>query len=243
MVFNRLYYNNAKDQNLLPNQFSRQMTAFDVTLDFLIKNNKAEILADSKLVTLNGRQAFIKMVDVVPYILSSGGVGGQVQVQKEEVGIMLNVLPKVNIDNDITVTVMPEVSSIFEFIGPDKNIPRTKKRTSSTTIRVKDGETIIIGGLISRDMKDTEYKVPFLNKIPLIGKKLFTSSNKIEKKTDLIIQITPHIIRGGKTGILKTSEMIEIESDLFEPEEFEESTLQEMVGDSSSTKEIGGNHE
>jgi type II secretory pathway component GspD/PulD (secretin) len=198
------------------------MTAFDVTLDFLIKNNKAEILADSKLVTLNGRKAYIEMVDVVPYILSSGGVGGQVQVQKEEVGIKLHVLPKVNIDGDITVHVMPEVSSIFEFIGPDKNIPRTKKRTSSTTIRVKDNETIIIGGLISRDLKDTEYKVPYLNKIPLLGKKLFTSSDIIEKKTDLIIQITPSVIEAGMVGITKTDAMIELENSIILPVEEKE---------------------
>ncbi len=217
MLFNRL-----NDQNIIPSQFSRQMTAFDVTLDFLIKNNKAEILADSKLVTLNGRKAYIEMVDVVPYILSSGGVGGQVQVQKEEVGIKLHVLPKVNIDGDITVHVMPEVSSIFEFIGPDKNIPRTKKRTSSTTIRVKDNETIIIGGLISRDLKDTEYKVPYLNKIPLLGKKLFTSSDIIEKKTDLIIQITPSVIEAGMVGITKTDAMIELENSIILPVEEKE---------------------
>ncbi|HIB29242.1 MAG TPA: hypothetical protein EYO24_01855, partial [Candidatus Marinimicrobia bacterium] len=77
-------FNRLNEDNLIPGKFSRQMTAFDITLDFLIKDNKADILADSKLVTLNGREATIKMVDIVPYILSSGGVGGQVQVQREE---------------------------------------------------------------------------------------------------------------------------------------------------------------
>ncbi len=239
MLYNRLNWNNKDDQNLFPTQFSRQMTAFDVTLDFLIKNNKAEILADSKLVTLNGRKAYIEMVDVVPYILSSGGVGGQVQVQKEEVGIKLHVLPKVNIDGDITVHVMPEVSSIFEFIGPDKNIPRTKKRTSSTTIRVKDGDTIIIGGLISRDLKDTEYKVPFLNKIPVLGKKLFTSSDIIEKKTDLIIQITPSVITAGMVGITKTDAMIELENSLIIPVEENEKDEDALEEETPKTSEKG----
>jgi len=120
-------FNRLNEDNLIPGKFSRQMTAFDITLDFLIKDNKADILADSKLVTLNGREATIKMVDIVPYILSSGGVGGQVQVQREEVGIKLTVLPSVNMDGDITVKVETEVASIFEFIGPDRNIPRVKK--------------------------------------------------------------------------------------------------------------------
>ena len=61
-------FNRLNEGNLIPGMFSRQMTAFDITLDFLIKDNKADILADSKLVTLNGREATIKMVDIVPYI-------------------------------------------------------------------------------------------------------------------------------------------------------------------------------
>jgi len=211
MIFNRL---NKDNIFAFQNGFSRQMTAFDVTLDFLLKENKAEILADSKLVTLNGREASIKMLDIVPYILSSGGVGGQVQVQREEVGIKLTILPTVNTDGYITVKVEPEVSSIFEFIGPDKNIPRVKSRRSETTSRVQDGESIVIGGLIARDRKVTEYKVPILNKLPWIGKKLFTSRDVLDKKTDLIIQITPSIVKDNYTHLGKTKEMEEFENSL-----------------------------
>ena len=208
-------FNRLNEDNLIPGKFSRQMTAFDITLDFLIKDNKADILADSKLVTLNGREATIKMVDIVPYILSSGGVGGQVQVQREEVGIKLTVLPSVNMDGDITVKVETEVASIFEFIGPDRNIPRVKSRSSTTTIRVKDGESIIIGGLISKDRKNTVYKVPFLHKIPWIGKKLFTSTDLVDRKTDLIIQITPSVLKDNISGIPKNEAMIKLEKTIM----------------------------
>ena len=208
-------FNRLNEDNLIPGKFSRQMTAFDITLDFLIKDNKADILADSKLVTLNGREATIKMVDIVPYILSSGGVGGQVQVQREEVGIKLTVLPSVNMDGDITVKVETEVASIFEFIGPDRNIPRVKSRSSTTTIRVKDGESIIIGGLISKDRKNTVYKVPFLHKIPWIGKKLFTSTDLVDRKTDLIIQITPSVLKDNISGIPKNKAMIKLEKTIM----------------------------
>ena len=107
-----------------------------------MKNNRADILTNSQVVTLNGHEATISMVDVVPYILSSGGLGGQVQVQREEIGIKLHILPTVNTDGYITTSVRPEVSSIFEFIGPDRNIPWVKKRQSTTTIRVMDNESI-----------------------------------------------------------------------------------------------------
>ena len=208
-------FNRLNEDNLIPGKFSRQMTAFNVTLDFLLKDNKADILADSKLVTLNGREATIKMVDIVPYILSSGGVGGQVQVQREEVGIKLSVLPSVNTDGDITVKVEPEVASIFEFIGPDKNIPRVKSRSSSTTIRVRDGESIIIGGLISKDRKNTVYKFPLLYKIPWLGKKFFTSTDLVDRKTDLIIQITPSVLKDNISGIPKNEAMIKLEKTIM----------------------------
>ena len=212
MPFNRLSGIFNKDKTaIIPKYFSRQLTVFDLTLDMLQKNNQAEVLADSRLTTINGREASIKLVDIVPYILSSGGVGGQVQVQREEVGIKLNILPTVNTDGYITVKVEPEVSTIFEFIGPDKNIPRVKSRTSSTTIRVKDGESIVIGGLLSNDRKQTTYQMPVLHKIPWLGKKLFTSRGVVERKTDLIIQITPNIVVDAYTGITKSDEMQEFE--------------------------------
>ena len=190
--------------------FSRKLTAFDVTLDMMLKNNQAEILANSQVVTLNGKDAQIKMVDIFPYVLSSGGVGGQVQVQREEIGIKLQIQPTVNTDGYITTKVVPEVSSIYDFIGPDRTIPWVKKRESTTTIRVKDNESIIIAGLLSSDRSYAEDKVPLLWRIPYLGEKFFTHTVEKEKKTDLIIQITPRIIRDNysangniDSGILK----------------------------------------
>ena len=196
MYFQRLNNNNGFG-------FSRQMTAFDVTLDMLIKNNEATVLADSKVVTLNGHAASISMVDIVPYILSSGGVGGQVQVAREEIGIKLDILPTVNKDGYITTKITPEVSSIYDFIGPDQNIPWVKKRISNTTIRVLNNESIIIAGLLASDKRYETHKVPLLHLIPFIGKKFFTSTSEIERKTDLIIQITPRIVIDNYSGIDK----------------------------------------
>tara|TARA_Y100001968_G_scaffold260633_1_gene248265 strand:- start:1488 stop:2900 length:1413 start_codon:yes stop_codon:yes gene_type:complete len=202
-------------------RFSRQLTAFELTLDFLMKNNRADILANSQVVTLNGHEATIAMVDVVPYILSSGGVGGQVQVQREEIGIKLHILPTVNTDGYITTTVRPEVSSIYQFIGPDSNIPWIKKRESTTTIRVLDNESIVIAGLISLDKKLVNHNVPFFSSIPFIGKRLFSHTYEIESKTDLVIQITPRIVYDNYTGIEKRDYHRETEDELINDEEEE----------------------
>ncbi|MDC0145323.1 hypothetical protein OAI93_01855 [bacterium] len=194
-------------QRINPNNtfgFSRQMTAFDITLDMLIKNNEATVLADSKVVTLNGHSASISMVDIVPYILSSGGVGGQVQVAREEIGIKLDILPTVNTDGFITTQITPEVSSIYDFIGPDQNIPWVKKRVSTTTIRVQNDQSIIIAGLLGSDKRYETNKVPFLSSLPWIGKKFFTSTSEVERTTDLIIQITPKVVEDNYSGINKS---------------------------------------
>lgn len=193
---------------------ARQLTQFDVTLDFLLRNNKAEILANSQVVTLNGHEAEISMVDVVPYILSSGGVGGQVKVQREEVGIKLKIIPTVNTDGFITTSVTPEVSSIYDMIGPDRNIPHVKKRLSNTTIRVKDGETIVIAGLLSAGKRLDISKFPLLWRIPYIGEKFFVHRSEVIEKTDLIVQITPRIIHDNYSGISKNEHHSSAEQDL-----------------------------
>ena len=207
--------------------FSRQLTAFDVTLDFLLKNNKADVLANSQVVTLNGHEATISMVDVVPYILSSGGLGGQVQVQREEIGIKLHILPSVNKDGFITTKVTPEVSSIYDFIGPERNIPWVKKRTSSTTIRVKNDETIIIAGLLSADKKKVQSKFPLLWRIPWLGPKFFTHTSEVESKTDLIIQITPKIVKDNYTGIEIGNALKGVENDLMN--DLEQEILEQLI--------------
>jgi len=181
--------------------FGRQLTAFDVTLDMLLKDNQANVLTNSQVVTLNGHAATIDMVDEIPYLAQSSGSSGNMQVLKEIVGIRLHILPTVNKDGYITTTVSPEVSSIIDWTT--LGYPWTKKRKSQTTVRVKDGETIVIAGLVTAETVDIESKFPILWRIPWIGKKLFTHSKEEQKKTDLIIQVKPTIVKDNNSGITK----------------------------------------
>ncbi len=224
-VPDNMYFQRLSGDN--PVGFSRQLSAFDLTLDMLLKNNEAEILANSSVVTLNGREAFIEMVDIIPYILSSGGVGGQVQVQREIVGIKLNVKPNVNSDGFITATVTPEISSFYDFVGPSRNIPWVQRRISTTTVRVPDGEPIIIAGLLAVDRKKIRHTVPFLGKIPYIGR-FFSHEFVQETKKDLIIEITPHIVQDTYTGINKNERMMELEDTyIYQPEESDTESSEE----------------
>ncbi|OQY27907.1 MAG: hypothetical protein B6244_09150 [Candidatus Cloacimonetes bacterium 4572_55] len=182
--------------------FSRQLEAFDITLDYMLQNNKAKLLANTSLVTMNNREASLHIGEVIPFIVTSQD---EVMIERERVGTMLKVTPKVNTDGYITTTIEPEVSSVIELINGE--IPRTKVRTAKTTVIVKDGQRIIIGGLISSQERETMNSIPLLSRIPFIGK-FFTHKDFETRETDLLIEITPHILHDGRAakGVKSTLE-------------------------------------
>ncbi|MCD6177284.1 MAG: hypothetical protein J7K29_05565 [Candidatus Cloacimonetes bacterium] len=169
--------------------FSRQLTAFDITLDWLLANNAAQLLTDTRITALNGEEAEILIGEVIPFVVIDNDK--QVQVEREEVGIKLKIRPTVNKDGQITTMIEPEVSSVMELVGG--YVPRTKVRKIITTVTVPNGKKIIIGGLLSSNVIHTTNRVPILSSIPFIGK-LFQHSVKDLKKTDLIIEITPTVV-------------------------------------------------
>ena len=171
--------------------FSRQLNAFDITLDFLMKRNEARVLAHAQLTTLNNREATILIGETLRFAVSSRE---NAIIVTDSVGIKLHITPTINSDGYITVRVNPEVSSITELV--QGLYPRKKVRTASTTVLVKDGERIFIGGLLSVDDAEIEYKMPLLANLPLIGN-FFTHYYRSTRKTDLLIQITPRIVREG----------------------------------------------
>ncbi len=205
---------------------TKQASAFEIALDWLIKANRAEVLANSAIATMNNTIAELEVIDIIPYIARAGGLGGQVMIEKEQVGVKLTVRPKVNTDGYITMEISPELSSIFQFIeSGESSVPWVKRRTSTTTIRVKDGETAIIAGLLGIDASKTVHKVPFLGDIPFIGG-LFRHTAEQTRKTDLIIQVTPHIMDQGYR--LQKSKMIESSEKKF----FPKGTLMEKESES-----------
>lgn len=217
--------------------FGYQQPIFQLAIDYLLKNNLAEVLANSQIATMNNRPASIEVVDRIPFILSAGGVGGQVRTQTEEVGIKLHIVPTVNTDGYITTSITPEVSNVFQLIGPDQNIPWVVSRKATTTIRVKDGQSIIIAGLLGVNRKHTIYKVPFLGDIPFLGG-LFRHKSVTAKKTDLIVQITPRIIRDGEEGQLTKSDLVQAaEEHALEPSGIEKEMAKEREKEKNAEKD------
>jgi len=169
--------------------FSRQLYAFDITLDWLLNNNAAKLLTDTRLTAMNGEEADILIGEVVPYVVTDNEYN--IQVEREEVGIKLTVQPTVNAEGYITTRISPEVSSVTELVGG--YVPRTKTRQVNSTITVPSGSKIIVGGLLSSQISKNVDKFPLLGDLPFIGVLFRHTVDELET-TDLIIEITPRII-------------------------------------------------
>ncbi|MCB5261634.1 MAG: secretin and TonB N-terminal domain-containing protein [Candidatus Cloacimonetes bacterium] len=169
--------------------FSRQLTAFDITIDWLLENNAAKLLTDTRVTALNGEEATLHIGEVIPFVVMDNE--RQVQVEREEVGIMLAVTPTVNKDGNITAKIAPEVSSVTGLVGG--YVPRTKVRRVSSTVTVPNEHKIIVGGLLNSSISQRTAKVPFLGDLPFIGR-VFQHRYEMIENTDLIMEITPRLV-------------------------------------------------
>lgn len=162
------------------------------SINALITQHKARVLASPSISTLNGREASITIGEKRAYTSSSNAnaAGLQSTTAFVDVGIKLKVLPIVSPDGWITMKVHPEVST---FLGAIGGTPDISTREADATVRVKDNQTIVIGGLISKsDIRDND-GIPYVKDIPFLGK-LFEGHNTKNDNTELVVFITPHII-------------------------------------------------
>ncbi len=184
-------------------KFSRQLYAFDITIDWLLENNSAKMLTDTRLTSQNGESAYVHIGESLPYVVTDNDK--EIQVEREDTGIKLNITPKVNSENEITTMIEPEISSVIDLVGG--YVPRTKVRKVNSTITVPSGDTFIVSGLLSSQLTTRQNKVPFLGDIPFVGK-FFRHNTETLEKTDLIIEMTPTVVNAGDFN--KTIEVADI---------------------------------
>jgi len=109
------------------------------------------------------------------------------------VGVILTMTPHVNENNQVTLQLEPEVSNIVGWVGAEQDMPMTRVRKTKTTVRVENGQTIFLAGLLSEETSVSVAKIPLLGDIPLIGRLFQHKTDKTTKK-NLIIEITPTIL-------------------------------------------------
>ena len=158
------------------------------------------ILSTPQLLTLDNEEAEINVGSNVPYLTKQQDSSTSTLVnyntyEYKDVGVILNITPNINEENFVRLKISQEVTKVTS--GAEKATPTTLKRTAKTTVVVKDGETIVIGGLVGDSTDDGTNKVPFLGEIPIIGW-LFKAQTIKREKTNLYVFLTPHIVRTQK---------------------------------------------
>ena len=162
-----------------------------------MEESLARLLAEPRLVTQSGQEASFLAGGEFPYQTVSDQ---DVSINFKEFGVGLKFTPIVGSDGMVTLRVSPSVSEITQLVetstGPQ---PVLSTRKLNTTVRLRDGQTLVLAGLLQDDLREIVSKVPLLGDIPVLGT-LFRSSSYQEKKTDLLIAVTPHIVTPVREG-------------------------------------------
>jgi general secretion pathway protein D len=169
-------------------------------MNLIKQDSDAQTLANPRVRVLNGKPANFHIGDRIPIqtstVQSTTTVAVTSTFEYKDVGIKLNIEPNVHLNNTVTLKMKLEISSLGDAIDFGNNQKQYKfgTRNADTTINLRDGETVIIGGLIKDEERKSANKVPLLGDIPILGK-LFSSTDEGTIKTDILMSITPNIVR------------------------------------------------
>lgn len=169
--------------------FTKNSIAINARLNALVSQGRAQILATPKLVTLNNKEADLLIGQTYPVVYYDARMGGQ-QVQFVDVGVKLRLTPTIGPDGSVTAEMHPEYSAIQGFVG---GYPVIANRKVDSTLRVKNDQTIVLGGLLRDIDSQTVTKIPFLADIPVFGK-IFQNRERTRVRDEVVFLITPHVI-------------------------------------------------
>ncbi|MBN2755478.1 MAG: hypothetical protein JXR81_11555 [Candidatus Goldbacteria bacterium] len=176
------------------------LTLPSFTLNFFKQDVDAKMLANPRVRVIDGKKAKIHIGDRVPLRSSIvQDATGQVRYSYEykDIGVMLEVTPKINFDNTVNVQLRLEVSTLGSNIGTATDPAYSiGTRDADTVMLLRDGETAILGGLIRDEERSNKLKIPGLGDIPLIGSLFTTSTDDYGARTDVLLTITPRVVRG-----------------------------------------------
>jgi len=194
--------------NILGSQSIFSNAVFNVSglLNFLATQGNVNSISNPKISTINNQKAIISVGDTINYRVMTKGPsidanGNQIpatySAESKFVGILLDITPEISDDGTIMLRINPTISSFrdeTQLADPNRDLaPDTTDNKLSTVVRIKDGQTLILGGLITNKNSFSENGVPVLKEIPVI-KYLFSSKVQISQKRELVFVVIPHII-------------------------------------------------
>jgi len=173
---------------------------FKLTMSLLMNSSKAKIISNPKVQTLDNRKATIRVAETMyKPTFSYNKETGTYEINKLEeifIGVTLDVTPHINYDDFVTLDIVPEVSSLAGFqVIQGVEIPNTNIRRVEARVSLQDTFTVAIGGMIRDEFIKTRKSIPYFGDLPYFGKYLFSWESKELKKINLIIFITPTIIK------------------------------------------------
>jgi len=177
---------------------------FDAILKYLETLGETRILSSPKLAVVNNKEAKIHVGQLQKYVITTTTQGEATQTVSEdvndlEVGTRLFITPTINDEGFVTIKIKPEITSVIDYLQTSQGnkIPIVEIVTAETVAMVKDGTSLLIGGL-SQEEKTTNLKgTPLLDKLPLIGE-FFRYKTTKTTRNELLVLVTPHIIRGDE---------------------------------------------
>lgn len=206
---------------------------YTVTLRAIAQAGNAEVVSRPSILTRNSQPATITVGQSVPLIsnVRFDTFGNAINsVTYTDVGVILRVTPFISHDSMVEMILSPELSSVSATetvpISAGVNAPVIDKRTADTVVVTPDGQTVIVGGLMGRTKTQADSKIPFLGDIPLLGN-LFKRKVKSDVKTELMIFLTPHVVRApGQLAALSASEQTKLP---MTPNQFTEDELNKFL--------------
>lgn len=168
------------------------------------KDKDVHILSTPQILTTDNKEASIIVGKNVPFQTRSAAesaIETYSSFEYKDVGITLKITPQISKDRLVRLNIYQEVTKLDELATTSNDRPTTLKRTIDTTVIVKDGNTVVIGGLIDDSFSETEYRVPCLGDIPGLGW-LFRSKSRSSEKTNLFVFLTPRVLKNPEEAKL-----------------------------------------
>ncbi len=166
--------------------------SLSLTLALLCQNDSATIVANPRVTAMDGKKAEIKVTTEEYFKITTGpATYAYATIQTIESGITLEMTPRIGTGDEITLEVSPEVSDVVG-VGSE-GLPKITRRKATTTVRVKNGGTVVIGGMVNNTVHNMVSKVPLLGDVPILGY-LFKSTEEEKSTRDILIFITPHFL-------------------------------------------------
>ena len=189
---------------------------FELLINALASQSRVQVLSNPSVMVENNSKGFIQVGETVrlPSGVSFSSAGQQSSVTPEDIGIILTVTPSINPEGFVRMQIEPEISRLSlqtTQLSEDFNSPVITRRRATTTVTVKDGQTVVIGGLISDRFERVDRKIPLLGDIPVLGM-LFRQYRENSSKTELLIVLTPHVVRSPSNGGASKASEITAES-------------------------------